>query len=71
MLTNLCSCVTCIRKLFITRKECFVYYFRNGQKKELPERIDINMMNISIPDLHDLPKKMFNDKIQKLQKKRS
>ena len=26
-------------------------------------------MNISIPDLHDLPKKMFNDKIQKLQKK--
>ena len=39
------------------------------QKKELSERIDANMMNISIPDLHDLPKKMFNDKIQKLQKK--
>ena len=27
------------------------------------------MMNISIPDLHDLPKKMFDDKITKLQKK--
>ena len=38
-------------------------------EERIAERIDANMMNISIPDLHDLPKKMFNDKIAKLQKK--
>ena len=38
-------------------------------EERVAERIDANMMNISITDLHDLPKKMFNDKIQKLQKK--
>ena len=38
-------------------------------EERIAERIDANMMNISIPDLHDLPKKMFDDKISKLQKK--
>jgi len=38
-------------------------------EERVAERIDANMLNISITDLHDLPKKMFNDKIQKLQKK--
>ena len=38
-------------------------------EERIAERIDANMMNISIPDLHDLPKKMFDDKITKLQKK--
>ena len=38
-------------------------------EERIAESIDANMMNISIPDLHDLPKKMFNDKIAKLQKK--
>ena len=38
-------------------------------EERIAERIDANMMNISIPDLHDLPKKMFDDKITRLQKK--
>ena len=38
-------------------------------EERIAERIDANMMNISIPDLHELPKKMFDDKITKLQKK--
>ena len=37
-------------------------------EERIAERIDANMMNISIPDLHDLPKKMFNDKIHKVTK---
>ena len=37
-------------------------------EERIIERIDVNMMNISIPDLHDLPKKMFDDKITRLQK---
>ena len=46
-----------------------LYITMEMAEERIAERIDANMMNISIPDLHDLPKKMFNDKIQKLQKK--
>ena len=38
-------------------------------EERIAERIDANLMNISIDDLHDLPEKMFDDKITKLQKK--
>ena len=38
-------------------------------EERIAERIDANLMNISMEDLHDLPKKMFDDKITKLQKK--
>ena len=38
-------------------------------EERIAERIDANLMNISMEDLHDLPKKMFDDKINKLQKK--
>ena len=38
-------------------------------EERIAERIDANMMNISIPDLHDLPKKLVDDKITRLQKK--
>ena len=37
--------------------------------KKIAERIDANLMNISLDDLHDLPKRMFTDKIGKIQKK--
>ena len=40
-------------------------------EERIAERIDANMMNISIDDLHDLPKKMFDDKIEKIVKKTS
>ena len=38
-------------------------------EERIAERIDANLMNISMEDLHDLPKKMFDDKIGKLQSK--
>ena len=40
-------------------------------EERIAERIDANLMNISMEDLHDLPKKMFQDKISKITKKTS
>src|SRR6056300_1464910 len=38
-------------------------------EERIAERIDANLMNISMEDLHDLPKKMFDDKIAKINAK--
>ena len=38
-------------------------------EKKIAERIDANLMNISLNDLHDLPKKMFSDKVKKIERK--
>ena len=38
-------------------------------EKKIAERIDANLMNISLTDLHDLPKRMFESRIEKIQKK--
>jgi replicative DNA helicase len=35
-------------------------------EERIAERIDANLMNISMEDLHDLPKQMFENKIQKI-----
>ena len=40
-------------------------------EERIAERIDANLMNISIDDLHDLSKKMFDDKIETIIKKTS
>jgi hypothetical protein len=40
-------------------------------EERIAERIDANLMNISMEDLHDLPKKMFQDKITNITKKTS
>jgi replicative DNA helicase len=37
--------------------------------KKIAERIDANLMNISLEDLESLPKKMFDDKIRRIEKK--
>ena len=37
--------------------------------KKIAERIDANLMNISMDDLHDLPKRMYTDKISRINKK--
>ena len=39
--------------------------------ESIAERIDANLMNISMEDLQDLPKKMFDDKMAKIIKKTS
>ena len=38
-------------------------------EKKIAERIDANLMNISLTDLHDLPRRMFESRIEKIQKK--
>ena len=38
-------------------------------EERIAERIDANLMNISIEDLYDLPKQMFDDKITEIKKK--
>ena len=38
-------------------------------EERITERIDANLLNVSMEDLHDLPKTMFEDKIKKIQKK--
>ena len=38
-------------------------------EKKIAERIDANLMNISLTDLHDLPKRMYESRIEKIQKK--
>ena len=37
-------------------------------EERVAERIDANLMNISMEDLYDLPKRMYDDKIQKIAK---
>jgi len=37
-------------------------------EERIAERIDANLMNISMEDLHDLPKQMFESKIEKIVK---
>ena len=38
-------------------------------EERIAERIDANLMNVSMEDLQDLPKKMFTDKMSKITKK--
>ena len=38
-------------------------------EKKIAERIDANLMNISLTDLHDLPRRMYETRIEKIQKK--
>ena len=38
-------------------------------EERIAERIDANLMNISMEDLHSLPKQMFDDKIDAIRKK--
>ena len=40
-------------------------------EERIAERIDANLMNITIDDLHELPKQMFDDKITKIIKSTS
>ena len=38
-------------------------------EERIAERIDANLMNITMDELHELPKKMFTDRLAKIQKK--
>ncbi len=43
-----------------------LYITMEMAEERIAERIDANLMNISIDNLHDLPKQMYEDKIEKL-----
>jgi len=38
-------------------------------EEKIAERIDANLMNVSMDDLHDLPRRMFESRVEKIQKK--
>ena len=46
-----------------------LYITMEMAEERIAERIDANLMNISMEDLHALPKKMFSDRLDKIQKK--
>lgn len=43
-----------------------LYITMEMAEERIAERIDANLMNVSIDTLHDLPKQMYEDKIEKL-----
>ena len=46
-----------------------LYITMEMAEERIAERIDANLMNITMDDLHDLPKKMFTDRLSKIQSK--
>ena len=46
-----------------------LYITMEMAEKKIAERIDANLMNISLTDLHDLPRRMYESRIEKIQKK--
>ena len=55
----------------ISQGKNVLYITLEMAEERIAERIDANLMNISLEDLHELPKKMFDDKISKIIKKTS
>jgi len=46
-----------------------LYITMEMAEERIAERIDANLMNISMEDLHDLPKKMYEDKMERIANK--
>ena len=46
-----------------------LYITMEMAEERIAERIDANLMNITMEDLHNLPKKMFTDRLSKLKSK--
>ena len=55
----------------ISQGKNVLYITLEMAEERIAERIDANLMNISLEDLHDLPKKMFDSKIEKIIEKTS
>ena len=52
----------------LTQGKNVLYITLEMAEERVAERIDANLMNISMEDLYDLPKRMYDDKIQKIKK---
>ena len=46
-----------------------LYITMEMAQERIAERIDANLMNVTIDDLHNLPKQMFEDRINRIKKK--
>ena len=46
-----------------------LYITMEMAEERIAERIDANLMNVSMEDLHNLPKKMFTDRVAKINEK--
>ncbi len=53
----------------LSQGKSVLYITLEMAEERIAERIDANMMNITIDDLHDLPKTMYDNKIDRIQKK--
>ena len=52
----------------LTQGKNVLYITLEMAEERVAERIDANLMNVSMEDLYDLPKRMYDDKIQKIAK---
>ena len=68
VLVNRCSCVTWTVSTLMQGKNV-LYITMEMAEERIAERIDANLMNITMDDLHELPKKMFTDRLSKIQTK--
>ena len=55
----------------LTQGRNVLYITLEMAEERIAERIDANLMNISMEDLHSLPKQMFDNKIEKIKKSTS
>ena len=53
----------------ISQGKNVLYITLEMAEERIAERIDANMMNVPIQDLKDLPKKMFDDRVNKIKEK--
>ena len=53
----------------LTQGRSVLYITLEMAEERIAERIDANLMNISIDDLHELPKQMYDDKIKSIQQR--
>ena len=49
-------------------QKCFVCYCRDAEEK-IAERIDANLLNVSLEDLANLPKQMYDRKLDRVKVK--
>ena len=63
----MCHCASSV----LLQGKNVLYITLEMAEERIAERIDANLMNISIDDLHDLPKTMYQDKIEKVKNRAS
>ena len=53
----------------LSQGKSVLYITLEMAEERIAERIDANLMNVSIDDLHELPKQMYDDKMKDIQQK--